>query len=333
MLGSWGALKQIAVGRCRLQRRSMDAVRPGPFVLVFCVEASDEVGEASWVALSIWSRCRIDSEGERNDGESDVELGLGLDQHGFVSLPSCTDSERLCLWCFMMVMSVIAGLLGVCRRIWGYPMTDSCGETSSSSNSLPPECKHDVVVQLGVGRFRREVEVGCDNREFSQQGGEQTWTAVHRSESISTTQRRPLVLKMDSGHPQPAFADYLEDLSDEDNESLASLETDDGQDHPPEKILAQYSKPGQGIVWFLVKWQDCPLLRSSWEDRGLFTGYPWILEAWQVELQQQAEGKSNPFDIHAFDRAVLEVEKAERQRRKLRRLKRRINRVLSIVTP
>jgi hypothetical protein len=119
--------------------------------------------------------------------------------------------------------------------------------------------------------------------------------------------------------------------SEDDNESLASLETDDGQDHPPEKVLAQLTSKN-GFVWYLVKWQDCPILRSSWEGEGLFTSCPEIFEKWQIERKDQAEGKSEPLDIAAFNKAVLELEKAERKKRILRRLKRKVNRVLSIVT-
>ncbi|KAE8444674.1 hypothetical protein EG329_014331 [Mollisiaceae sp. DMI_Dod_QoI] len=118
---------------------------------------------------------------------------------------------------------------------------------------------------------------------------------------------------------------------EDDNESLASLETDDGEDHPPEKILAQLTSKN-GFVWYLVKWRDCPVLRSSWEGEGLFTSCPEIFEQWQIERKRQAEGKSKPLDIAAFNGAVLELETAERQRRILRRLKRKVNRVLSIVT-
>lgn len=120
------------------------------------------------------------------------------------------------------------------------------------------------------------------------------------------------------------------DLED-DNESLASLETDDGQDHPPEKILAQLTSKN-GFVWYLVKWQDCPVLRSSWEGVSLFTTCPEILDNWQIERKSQAEGKSKALDIAAFNNAVSELETAERQRRILRRLKRKVNRVISIVT-
>ena len=131
------------------------------------------------------------------------------------------------------------------------------------------------------------------------------------------------------------YLQFLEDNSDvdleEDTESLASLETDDGEDHPPEKILAE-TVSKNGFVWYLVKWKDCPFLRSSWEGRELFENFPWMLDAWLVEKQSQLELKSKPLDIGAFNRAVLDVEVAESQRRTLRRLKRKVNRVLSIVT-
>lgn len=118
---------------------------------------------------------------------------------------------------------------------------------------------------------------------------------------------------------------------EDDNESLASLETDDGQDHPPQKILAQLTSKN-GFVWYLIKWRDCPVLRSSWEGEAFFTSCPEIFDEWQTERKRQAEGKSKPLDIGAFNKAVLDLETAERQRRILRRLKRKVNRVLSIVT-
>jgi hypothetical protein len=131
------------------------------------------------------------------------------------------------------------------------------------------------------------------------------------------------------------YLQYLEEHSDadleDDNESLASLETDDGVDHPPEKIIAEITARN-GNIWYLVKWTDCPVLRSSWEGKELFNDYPWVWDAWLIEKQKQAEGKSKPLDIAAFNKAVLDLEVAESQRRTLRRLKRKFNRVLSIVT-
>ncbi|KAF4632637.1 hypothetical protein G7Y89_g5483 [Cudoniella acicularis] len=122
--------------------------------------------------------------------------------------------------------------------------------------------------------------------------------------------------------------DPYEDFSDD--ESLASLETDDGQDHPPERILAQV-KGKNGFIWYLVKWQDCPVIRSSWEGKDLFANYPWILDTWYIEVQKQAEGLSKPLDLASFDKAVFDAEIAHTRRRVLRRLKRRFSRVRSII--
>jgi hypothetical protein len=142
----------------------------------------------------------------------------------------------------------------------------------------------------------------------------------------------PLVLKMASDNTL-IYLQYLEahdeDLQD-DNESLASLETDDGEDHPPEKIIAEIEAKN-GNIWYLVKWKDCPVLRSSWEGRELFNDCPEIWDAWLIEKQKQADGKSKPIDIAAFNKAVLDLEVAESQRRTLRRLRRKAKRVLSSV--
>lgn len=136
-------------------------------------------------------------------------------------------------------------------------------------------------------------------------------------------------------------SDYLGndfDLDSEtDGESLASLETDDGQDHKPEKILAQQdlqsNHPNETTfsTWYLVKWEDCPVLRSSWESGDLFTTYPYLLEDWVLEKQEQAVGKKKELDLKAFELAVLELEIVERKRRKLRRFRRRLMRMLSSV--
>ena len=52
---------------------------------------------------------------------------------------------------------------------------------------------------------------------------------------------------------------------DSDTESIFSIITDDGEDHLPERILAEYTRIGS-LTWYLVKWKNCPLLRSSWEN-------------------------------------------------------------------
>jgi hypothetical protein len=131
----------------------------------------------------------------------------------------------------------------------------------------------------------------------------------------------------------PPDQDYSDHSDFDDRESLASIETDDGQDHPPEKILAEItSHLNGGIIWYLVQWKDCPVIRSSWESADTFDSCKWILEDWEKEKEKQEKGESTPLDIAAFNKKVLEVELAARQRRLLRRLKRSVNRVLSIVS-
>ena len=137
---------------------------------------------------------------------------------------------------------------------------------------------------------------------------------------------------MGTTNPQQVLEYLGDDLYEEfsDEESIASLDTDDGQDHPPERILAQV-KAKNNFIWYLVKWQDCPVIRSSWEGRDLFSNCPWVLDSWCVEQQRQAEGLSKAIDLRSFNRAVFDAEAASQRRRVLRRLKRRFNRVLSIV--
>lgn len=143
-----------------------------------------------------------------------------------------------------------------------------------------------------------------------------------------------LVLKMASNTSQESEEQwieqgYLSSSSDEDDD--VSLATDDGQEHPPEKILAEY--PGKlGFIWYLVKWKDCPVLRSSWEAESIFRYKYWLYTDWTEEKNRQRKGESKAFDIEEFNTRVLEVEEKERQKRRLRRLKRKIERVVEIVT-
>ncbi|TVY89994.1 Nucleotide exchange factor [Lachnellula willkommii] len=132
---------------------------------------------------------------------------------------------------------------------------------------------------------------------------------------------------MGTTNPQQILEHLGDDLDEEfsDDESIASLDTDDGQDHPPERILAQVEAKNN-FIWYLVKWQDCPVIRSSWEGRALFDNCPWILDSWCVEQQRQAEGLSKALDLRAFNKAVFDAEAASQQRRVLRRLKRKFTR-------
>ncbi|KAF5876161.1 putative nucleotide exchange factor sil1 protein [Botrytis fragariae] len=123
----------------------------------------------------------------------------------------------------------------------------------------------------------------------------------------------------------------LESESEDSNsaESLASLESDT-EERPPERILTEIVGKNNHI-WYLVKWKDCPLLRSSWEGEACFENYPWVFDQWLVNKQGQKEGKIQPFDLHAFDQACKDLDLAERQRRILRRFRRKAKRLLSVV--
>ena len=126
---------------------------------------------------------------------------------------------------------------------------------------------------------------------------------------------------------QITWQQFVEDDSD-DAESLASIDTDDGREHPPEKILAAQSHGDH--TWYLVKWRNCPVLRSSWEGIGLLSSFTFLIKEWEIEKIRQRNGESKPLDIEEFNKAVLEVELLERQRRNLRRLKRAVRRAISI---
>ncbi len=131
---------------------------------------------------------------------------------------------------------------------------------------------------------------------------------------------------MNTDHEDFIF-DIFED--DDDADSIASLESE-GVDYPIERILAEVTGKN-GHVWYLVKWRHCPLVRSSWECVVIFTDTPWIYEEWQKEKRRQAEGKSKPLNIDAFNQAVVDVETAERQRRRLRRLRKQAENVLAAI--
>lgn len=118
----------------------------------------------------------------------------------------------------------------------------------------------------------------------------------------------------------------------DDSDSVASNDTDDGQTHLPEKILARQDLNHNNQdrrSWYLVKWKDCPILRSSWETGDLFKEHPKLLQDWDVEQQRRATGESR-FDLEAFDKAVADLENAHTRRRQLRRLKKDVTRLLEL---
>lgn len=127
---------------------------------------------------------------------------------------------------------------------------------------------------------------------------------------------------------------YLVDNSPyepDDSDSVASNATDDGQTHLPEKILARQDikHNNQDRSWYLVKWENCPILRSSWETGDLFQEYPKLLQDWDVEQQRRVAGEG-VFDLEAFNKAVADLETAYTRRRQLRRLKKDVRGLLQL---
>lgn len=130
-------------------------------------------------------------------------------------------------------------------------------------------------------------------------------------------------------NPQQAPAQL--DTTDYDARSLYSLDTDDGQDHLPEKILTEYIHDN-GNIWYLIKWDDCEILRSSWEGRDIVEKYPYLSEAYRIVKDKEKSGQVQPFNISAFNNALFWLEESERQKRVMRRLKHKIQRVLAVVS-
>jgi len=133
--------------------------------------------------------------------------------------------------------------------------------------------------------------------------------------------------------------DVLWDSSYEDDdcdaESLASLQTEDNITYDrPEAILAEAHLHDR--VWYLIKWENCPFIRSSWEIKGSLgldeETHKGVFEAWEREKVLQLSGQKPPFDAEAFVRAVDKSEKLDKARRNLRRWKRQLKGVLSAVT-
>jgi hypothetical protein len=123
---------------------------------------------------------------------------------------------------------------------------------------------------------------------------------------------------------------YFEEY-DDDVESVRSEPTESDTEPSIERIIAEF-KATNGHVWYLVKWVDCPVYQSSWECALFFSSVPWVWDEWLREKQRQQEGKSEPFDIAAFNKLVLNIELCERQKIRLQHLKSQAQNLLGFIT-
>lgn len=139
---------------------------------------------------------------------------------------------------------------------------------------------------------------------------------------------------MDSGDDFDLFdSDYQDDEST--SQSLAELQEDADTDEPfaVERILAERQRQGQ--VEYLIKWENFPLLRSTWEFQEALVGIGLIskslIDLWKIEKFQQKQGTKAPFDVDAFHRALKEIQELEKGRRNLRRWKRQLKGVVQAI--
>lgn len=134
----------------------------------------------------------------------------------------------------------------------------------------------------------------------------------------------------DTNTAQTLTYSYFEEY-DDDVESVRSEHSESDSEPVIERIVAEF-KATNGHVWYLVKWADSPLHQSSWECIVLFNSVPWVWDEWLREKQRQLEGKSEPFDIAAYNKLVLNIELCERQKSRLRHLKSQAQNILRFIT-
>lgn len=128
--------------------------------------------------------------------------------------------------------------------------------------------------------------------------------------------------------PPNILPNYFTEITDDENSNPSD---EDETEYPIERILAEFTDK-HGHIWYLVKWTDCPLVQSSWECALIFKDVPEVLAEWDQEKQRQAEGKSSPIDIKAFNNAVQDVEEAQRYKRRLRDLRKQAQAILANIT-
>jgi hypothetical protein len=106
-----------------------------------------------------------------------------------------------------------------------------------------------------------------------------------------------------------------------DLESTEASEADEGKDYVVECILAE-DKDVEGKMFYLLKWEDYPLLRSTWEpaenikDQSTF-------DEWESQKERIEKGLAKPFDVVRFREELDEEEEAKVLRQKRRERKRK----------
>ncbi len=247
----------------------------------------------------------------------------------------------------VVLLACTCGMVNIVARL----SVCSCRVSADAQSPRPPcslDCplsdrEHVVEDQLNLNTIKGDLdhELGlrlrlANCRELAADGFAKSVTNkmlpnefaalddIKNSQDIHLT----LVLNMSTNLQNQDYA-YFE--VDDDSDSQDSAEESEDVDYPVERIIAEFTCRN-GHLWYLVKWKNCPLVRSSWECKALFKEIPWVLDEWKVEKQKQLEGKSDPLDLVAFNRACLELEVAQRQRRRLRSFRKQAQTILEAVT-
>lgn len=113
---------------------------------------------------------------------------------------------------------------------------------------------------------------------------------------------------------------------DDDNISVSSTidsEHDPDEEFVVDAVLAErpHEDPTQeGAMQYLIKWENYPLHRSSWEGRDNLSSE--LYHQWQEQRELEVRGKHIPFDVRVFESARADIERAREGRHMLRNAKR-----------
>jgi hypothetical protein len=117
------------------------------------------------------------------------------------------------------------------------------------------------------------------------------------------------------------FSEEGSDAHSIDLNSTEESEVDEGKDYIVESILAE-DQDVDGKLFYLLKWEGYPFLKSTWEPAENIKGRA-IFDEWEAQKERIVKGYAKEFDIEKFYQDLdLENEaKALRHGRRIRKRK------------
>ncbi|KAL8834653.1 MAG: hypothetical protein Q9170_003655 [Blastenia crenularia] len=117
-----------------------------------------------------------------------------------------------------------------------------------------------------------------------------------------------------------AFENGSSESSDDDTISLTSTVASEQQsEYTLEAVLAEIVDV-DGITWYLVKWENYPDLRCTWEVEEHFQHEQTLID-WTEQKMQISRGLVEPFDVTDWEKRTDEFKAATIKRKALRRKK------------